>query len=35
MNNPDDLDFFYFAFGILRDTIWMISPRMKRIMLED
>jgi hypothetical protein len=35
MNDSDDLDFFYFAFGMLRDAIWMISPRMKQIMLEE
>lgn len=34
MNDTDDFDFFYFAFGMLRDAIWMVSPSTKRIMLE-
>ncbi len=34
MNAIDDFDFFYFAFGMLRDAMWNVSPNMKRIMLE-
>lgn len=29
----DKLDIFYLAFGQLRQSIWKVEPRMRRIML--
>jgi hypothetical protein len=31
----DCFDIFYFAFGILRQAIWQVSPEMKQKMLKD
>jgi len=35
MRQLSDLDIFYFAFGMLRETIWNVSPLLKRQMLQD
>jgi hypothetical protein len=32
MNANKDLDFFYFAFGMLRQAMWSVSPQMKHRM---
>jgi len=29
----EHLDIFYFAFGMLRQSIWIVAPRMKKYML--
>lgn len=29
----NQLDIFYFCFGMLRQSIWIVEPRMKRVML--
>jgi hypothetical protein len=34
MDTTSDLDFFYFAFGMLREAIWSVSPQMKSAMLK-
>jgi hypothetical protein len=34
MDTASDLDIFYFAFGMLREAIWIVSPLMKRAMLQ-
>lgn len=31
----EPFDYFYFAFGQLRDALWKISPRIKEYMLSD
>lgn len=28
-----DIDIFYFFFGLLRQTIWTVEPKMKKVML--
>ena len=28
-----DIDIFYFFFGLLRQTIWKVEPKMKKVML--
>jgi hypothetical protein len=35
MDTASDLDIFYFAFGMLRQAIWSVSPQMKREMLKE
>jgi hypothetical protein len=35
MEELSDLEIFYFAFGMLRDSIWNISPLLKRQMLQE
>jgi hypothetical protein len=30
----DDLDVFYLFFGLLRQSIWKVDPRMKKVMLK-
>jgi len=34
MDTASNLDIFYFAFGMLRQAIWSVSPQMKREMLQ-
>jgi len=34
MKPASDLDIFYFAFGMLRQAIWSVSPQLKRDMLQ-
>lgn len=29
----EQLDIFYFCFGMLRQSIWIVEPRMKKLML--
>jgi hypothetical protein len=29
----DELDIFYLCFGLLRQSIWSVEPRMKDVML--
>jgi hypothetical protein len=31
----EQLEIFYFAFGMLRQAIWNVSPEMKQLMLKD
>jgi hypothetical protein len=30
-----DIEIFYFAFGMLREAIWSVSPQMQEAMLKD
>jgi hypothetical protein len=30
----DDLDVFYLFFGLFRQSIWKVDPRMKKVMLK-
>jgi len=34
MSDSEELDAFYFAFGMLRQAIWSVSPQLKRDMLQ-
>jgi hypothetical protein len=34
LEDIDHLDVFYLFFGLLRQSIWKVDPRMKRVMLK-